>query len=78
MSCVLTSLSIFKSVIASSSSPVLASWLYAPCKPAVCVMFAVLNLILDCPGLELSMAVYTGLLIRYPLPYVLCVPCVLI
>ena len=71
-----TSLSKFKFVIASSSSPVLTSWLCAPYKPAACVMFAALNLILDCPGLELAVAVYRGLFTGRPLPYVLCVPCV--
>ena len=77
MSYVPTSLSIFKSVIASSSSPVLASWLYAPYKPAVCVIFAVLNLIFNCPGFELTIAVYRGLPTRCPflyIPYVLYVP----
>ena len=61
VSCVSTSLSKSESVIASGSSPVLAGWLYAPCEPAACVMFAVLNLIFDCPGLELAVAVYRGL-----------------
>jgi len=54
MSCVPTSLSKSKSVIASGSSPVLAGWLCVPCEPAACVMFAALNLILDYPGLELA------------------------
>ena len=58
VSCVPTSLSKSKSVIASGSSPVLASWLYTPCKLAACVVFAALNLILDCPGLELAVAVH--------------------
>ena len=52
VSCVPTSLSKSKSVIASGSSPVLAGWLCAPYKPAACVVFAALNLILNCPGLE--------------------------
>jgi len=76
VSCVSTSLSKSESVIASGSSPVLAGWLYAPCEPAACVMFAVLNLIFDCPGLELAVAVYRGLPTGRPLPCVLCVPCV--
>jgi len=74
MSCIPTSLSKSKSVIASSSSPILAGWLYAPYKLAICVMFAALNLILNCPGLELAVAVYRGLFTRCPLPCVLYVP----
>jgi len=70
------SLSKFKSVIASSSSPVFAGWLYAPCKLAACVVFAALNLILNCPGLKLTIAIYRGLPTGCPLPCVLCVPCV--
>ena len=73
VSCVPTSLSKSESVIASGSSPILASWLCAPYKPATCVVFAALNLILDCPGLELAVAVYRGLPTGRPLP---CVPCV--
>jgi len=37
-------------------------------------MFTALNLILNCPGLELAVAVYRGLLTGRSLPYVLCVP----
>ena len=74
MSYIPTSLSKSKFVIASSSSPILASWLCAPYKPVVCIMFTVLNLILNCPGLELTIAVYRGLPTRRPLPYILCVP----
>jgi len=69
-----TSLSKFKSVIASGSSPVLAGWLYAPYKLAACIIFTALNLILNCPGLELAIAVYRGLPTGRPLPYILCVP----
>jgi len=58
VSCVPTSLSKSKFVIASGSSPVFAGWLCAPCEPAACVVFAALNLILDCPGLELAVAVH--------------------
>jgi len=76
MSCVPTSLSKSESVIASGSSPVLAGWLYAPYKPAACVVFATLNLILNCPGLKLAVAVYRGLPTGRSLPYILCVPCV--
>ena len=69
-----TSLSKSKSVIASSSSPILTSWLYTPYKLATYVMFTVLNLILNCPGLKLAIAVYRGLSTRCPLPCILCVP----
>jgi len=74
ISCVSTSLSKSKSVIASSSSPVLAGWLYTPYKLATYIVFAVLNLILNYPGLKLAVAVYRGLPTRYPLPYILYVP----
>jgi len=74
MSYVPTSLSKFKSIIASGSSPVLAGWLYAPYKLAMCVIFAILNLILNYPGLKLTVAVYGGLLTGRSLPYVLYVP----
>ena len=76
ISCVSTSLSKSKSVITSGSSPILAGWLYAPYKPAMCVVFTALNLILNCPGLELTVAVHRGLSTGRPLPCVLCVPCV--
>jgi len=39
-------------------------------------MFTVLNLILNCPGLKLAVAVYRGLPTRRSLPYILYVPCV--
>ena len=74
MSCIPTSLSKSKSIIASSSSPVLASWLYAPYKPAIYIMFTALNLILNYPSLELAVAVYRGLPTRCSLPCVLYVP----
>jgi len=76
MSCVPTSLSKSKSVIASGSSPILASWLYAPYKLAMCVVFTALNLFLNYPGLKLAVAVYRGLPTGRPLPCVLYVPCV--
>jgi len=68
--------SLFKSkfIIASSSSPVLTSWLYAPYKLAVYIIFAALNLILNYPGLKLTIAVYRGLPTRRPLPYVPYIP----
>jgi hypothetical protein len=68
------SASISKSVIVSGSSPILTSWLYALYRLATNVIFAALNLILDCPGLELAVAVYRGLPTRRPLPYVPCDP----
>jgi len=71
-----TSLSKSKSVIASGSSPILASWLYAPYKPAAYIVFTALNLILDCPGLKLTIAVHRGLPTGRPLPCVLYIPCV--
>jgi len=74
ISCIPTSLSKSKSVIASGSSPVLTGWLYAPYKPAACIVFAALNLILNYPSLKLAVAVYRGLPTRRPLPYVLYVP----
>jgi len=74
ISCISTSLSKSKSIIASGSSPILASWLYTPYKLATCIIFAALNLILNYPGLKLAIAVYRGLPIRRPLPCVLCVP----
>ena len=64
MSCVPTSPSISKSVITSGPSPVLTGQLYAPYKSALCVMLAVLNLILDCPGLELTIAIHRCLLTK--------------
>jgi len=70
------SLSKFKSVIASGSSPVFTGWLYTPYKLAVCVIFTVLNLILNYPGLKLAVAIYRGLPTGRPLPYVLYIPCV--
>jgi len=76
ISCVPTSLFKSKSVIAFSSSPVLAGWLYAPYEPATYIVFAALNLILNCPGLELAIAVHRGLPTGRPLPCVPYVPCV--
>jgi hypothetical protein len=37
-------------------------------------MFAALSLILNCPGLKLTIAVYKGLPTGRPLPYVPCDP----
>jgi len=69
-----TSLSKSKSIIASSSSPIFASWLYAPYKPAIYIIFTALNLILNYPGLKLAIAVYRGLPTRRSLPCVLYIP----
>jgi len=66
-----TSASISKSVIISSSSPILTSWLYALYRSAINVIFAALNLILNYPGLKLTIAVHRGLPIGRPLS---CVP----
>jgi len=74
MSCISTSLSKSKFVIASGSSPVLTGWLYALYKPAMYIIFTALNLILNYPGLKLAIAVYRGLPTRRPLPYILYVP----
>jgi len=74
MSYIPTSLSKSKSIIASSSSPILAGWLYAPYKPAAYIMFTALNLILNCPGLKLAVAIYRGLPTGRPLPYIPYVP----
>jgi len=74
MSCVPTSLSKSKFIIASGSSPVLASWLCAPYKLAIYVVFTALNLILNYPGLKLAVAVYRGLPTGRSLLCVLCVP----
>jgi len=74
MSCIPISASISKSVIVSGSFPVLTSWLYALYRLAVNVIFAILNLILNCPGLKLAIAIYRGLPIGRPLPYVPCDP----
>ena len=61
-------------VITSSSSPVFIRRLYAPYKSALYIMLTILNLILNCPGLKLAVAVYRGLFTRRPLPYIPYVP----
>jgi hypothetical protein len=70
MSYVSISASISKSIIISSSSPILTSWLYALYRSAVNIIFTALNLILNCPSLKLTIAIYKGLPTRRPLPYV--------
>ncbi len=76
MSCVPTSPFISKSIITSSSSLVLTGWLCAPCESALYIVLAALNLILDCPGLELAVAVHGVFPTGLPLLCVPCVPCV--
>jgi len=71
MSCVPTSAFKSKSVINSGSSPNLTSRLYTLYRSATNVIFAALSLILNCPSLKLTIAVYKGLPIGHPLP---CVP----
>ena len=71
MSCMPTSASISKSIIISSSSPKFTGWLYNLYRLAANVIFTVLSLILNCPGLELAIAIYRGLPIGRSLP---CIP----
>ena len=72
MSCVPTSAFMSESVIISSFSPVFTSRLCALYGLAANVIFAVLSLILNYPGLELAVTVYGGLFTEYSFP---CVPC---
>ena len=74
MSCVPTSASISKSIIVSGSSPSLTGQLCALYRSAANVRFAAFSLILNCPGLKLTIAVYRGLPIGRSLPYVPCDP----
>jgi len=67
-----TSASISKSIIVSSFSPSLTSWLYVLYRLAANIRFATFSLILNCPGFKLAIAVYRGLPIRRPLPYIPC------
>ena len=71
MFCIPINAFISKSVIISGSFLVLTGWLYALCKSAINVIFAVLSLILNCPSFKLAVAVYKGLPIGRSLP---CVP----
>jgi len=70
VSCIPTSASISKSVIISSSSPGLTSWLYALYRLAANIRFTTFSLILNYPSLKLAIAVYRGLPIGRPLPYI--------
>jgi len=70
--CVPTSAFKSKSIINSGFSPDLTSRLYALYGSAANIIFAALSLILNYPGLKLTIAVYKGLPIGRSLP---CVPC---
>jgi len=70
MSYIPTSASISKSIIVSGSSPGFTSQLYALYRLAINIRFAAFSLILNYPGLKLTIAVHRGLPIGYPLPYV--------
>jgi len=74
MFCVPTSASKSKSIINSGSSPNLTSRLYALYRSAANIIFTALNLILNCPGLKLTIAIYKGLPIGRSLPYIPCDP----
>jgi len=65
-----TSTFISKSIIISGSSPNLTSWLYTLYRLAANIIFTALNLILNYPGLKLAIAVYRGLPIGRPFPYI--------
>jgi len=70
MSYIPTSVSISKSVIISGSSPSLTSQLYTLYRSAVNIRFAMFSLIHNYPGLKLAIAIYRGLPIGRPLPYI--------
>ena len=70
MSCVFTSPFISKSIITFSSSFVLTKQLYTLYKLALYIIFITLNLILNCPGFKLTIAIYRGLPIKWPLLYI--------
>jgi len=65
-----TSAFISKSVIISSSSLNLTSWLYTLYRSAINIIFAILSLIFNSPGFKLAITVYRGLSIGRPLPYI--------
>jgi len=69
-----TSPSRFKSIIISSSSPILTGRLYTLYRSAINIIFATLNLIFNYPSLKLTIAIYRGRLIGRPLLYVPCNP----
>jgi hypothetical protein len=74
VSYILTSTSMSKFIIISSSSPVLTGWLYTLYKSAMNIIFIILSLILNYPSLKLTITVHRGLPTRRPLPYVPCDP----
>ena len=74
MSYISTSAFKSKSVINSSSSPNLTSWLYTLYRSAINIIFAALSLILNYPSFKLTIAIYKGLPIGHPLPYIPCNP----
>ena len=78
MFCIPTNTSISKSIIISSFSPNLTSWLYNLYRLATNIIFTTLSLILNYPSLKLTIAVYRGLPIGRPLPYILYNPYILI
>ena len=57
-----------KSIIISSSSPNLTRRLYTLYRLATNIIFSAFSLILNCPSLKLTIAVYRGLPIGRPLP----------
>ena len=59
-----------KSIINSGSSPNLTSQLYTLYRLATNVIFTTLSLILNYPNLKLTIAIYKGLPIGRPLPYI--------
>ena len=59
-----------KSIIISSSSPNLTRRLYVLYRLAANVIFSAFSLILNYPSLKLTIAVYRGLPIGRPLPYI--------
>ena len=59
-----------KSIIISSSSPILTSWLYALYRSAINIIFAALSLILNYPSLKLAIVIHIGLSMGHPLPYI--------
>ena len=59
-----------KSIIVSSSSPNLTRQLYALYRLAANIIFSAFSLILNYPSLKLAIAIYRGLPIERPLPYI--------
>ena len=59
-----------KSIITSSSSPNLTKWLYTLYRLAANIIFSAFSLILNYPSFKLAIAIYRGLSIGHPLPYI--------